>query len=184
MTKGFTSAEEPTPGSSADLVPEADPESVARTIVLNALTASAKTRFQLAERLAERNIPDDVATKVLNRFTEVGLIDDLAFAKNWVLSRSAGRGLARRALVMELKRKGVEGPIIDQALELLTVEDEEKRARALVEAKARSLEGLPRDKKYARITGMLSRKGYSGAITSRLASEYSVRDLGSDGDSD
>ena len=45
---------------------------------------------------------------MLDRFTEVGLIDDAAFARAWVSSRQAGRGLARRALSAELRAKGVD----------------------------------------------------------------------------
>ncbi len=38
-----------------------DPLEVARTIVLNKLTNAPRTRAQLAEVLAERNVPADVA---------------------------------------------------------------------------------------------------------------------------
>jgi regulatory protein len=167
-----TSAEGPTPGSSADAVPEANPESVARSIVLTSLTATAKTRHQLAQLLAKRNIPDDVAEAVLDRFVEVGLIDDRAFARNWVLSRSHGRGLARAALSRELKQKGVAPDLIAEALEQVTHDDEETQARRLVEAKRRSLAGLPWEKKFSRITGLLSRKGYPSGLAMRLAREY------------
>jgi regulatory protein len=80
-----------------------DPESVARGICLRALTGAPKTRQQLADLLATRGVPDDAAEAVLDRYTEVGLIDDAAFARAWVSSRQAGRGLARRALSSELR---------------------------------------------------------------------------------
>ena len=37
-----------------------------------------------------------------------GLVDDEAFARSWVESRQRSRGLARRALAQELRRKGVD----------------------------------------------------------------------------
>src|SRR5688500_10025270 len=61
-----------------------DPVSAARGICLRALTGAPKTRSQLADLLAAKDIPDDAAETVLNRFTEVGLIDDAAFARAWV----------------------------------------------------------------------------------------------------
>ena len=70
----------PTPGSLADAGPEPDPESVARTILLRRLAAAPRTRAQLAADLAARDVPGDAAERVLDRFTEVGLIDDAAFA--------------------------------------------------------------------------------------------------------
>ena len=50
----------------------ADPAAVARAIVLRQLTNSPKSRLQLARKLAERNVPEDVAEAVLDRFEEVG----------------------------------------------------------------------------------------------------------------
>src|SRR5690606_7567137 len=84
-----------------------DPEAAAREICLRLLSASPRTRAQLADALRRKDIPDDVAERVLGRFTDVGLIDDEAFAQAWVQSRHTGRGLARRALAQELRHRGV-----------------------------------------------------------------------------
>src|SRR3954451_24455118 len=97
--------------------PEADPESVARTIGLRMLDGQPRTRAELATAMAKRGVPQGAATAVLDRFTEVGLLDDAAFAHAWVESRHRGRGLARRALANELHRKGVEPEIANEALE-------------------------------------------------------------------
>ena len=107
----------------------ADPEQVARTILLRRLEAAPRTRAELATTLRERNVPDDVAMRVLDRFEEVGLIDDRVFARMWVESRQRGRGLSGRALRSELHRKGVPAPVIDEALEQVDPEDELAAAR-------------------------------------------------------
>ena len=99
---------EPTPGSSADLQDEADPEQVARTILLRRLTASPRTRTELRTDLLRRGIPEVVADRVLDRFVDVGLIDDAAFAQQWVESRQRTRGSARSVLRQELRAKGVD----------------------------------------------------------------------------
>jgi len=80
--------------------PDADPESVARTILLRQLTDRSRSRAELATALRKKQVPDDVATRLLDRFTEVGLIDDEAFARSWVESRQRSKGLAQRALAM------------------------------------------------------------------------------------
>ena len=64
--------------------PDADPESVARTILLDQLTGRARSRKELADKLAAKDVPDEVATRLLDRFEEVGLVDDAAFARSWV----------------------------------------------------------------------------------------------------
>src|SRR5829696_1186874 len=109
-----------------------DPESVVRAICLRLLTGQPRTRAELAVALAKRGVPDDAAETVLGRFTEVGLIDDRAFAEAWVGSRHSGRGLARRALAAELGRRGVDKETVGQAVDLLDPETEKRTAHALV----------------------------------------------------
>ncbi len=118
-----------------DLGSPAHPESVARTIVLNKLTAQARSRHELAEALAARAVPDDVAERVLDRFTEVGLIDDAAHAQAWVSSRQSTRGLARKALAQELRGKGIDEDVIRSSLEQVQADDERHAAHALVARK-------------------------------------------------
>jgi regulatory protein len=145
-----------------------DPAERARAICLRLLTGTPRTRKQLADALRKREIPDDVAEEVLSRFEEVGLIDDSAFADAWVESRHHGRGLARRALAQELRTKGVDPTLIDEAVAQLDSEQEEATARELVDRKLRSTRGLDRDKRLRRLAGMLARKGYSQGMALRV----------------
>jgi regulatory protein len=151
--------------------PEADPYAVARAIVLRKLTAAPRTRAELADHLAERDVPPDVATSVLDRFTEVGLIDDEAFAHMWVRSRSQGRGLARRALASELRSRGVDDETAAVALEAVGPGEEHASATALVQRRLAASRGLPRDTRIRRLTGMLARKGYSGGVAMAVVRE-------------
>ncbi|WRZ90160.1 recombination regulator RecX [Streptomyces sp. NBC_01007] len=145
-----------------------DPAERARAICLRLLTGTPRTRKQLADALRKREIPDEVADEVLSRFEEVGLINDSAFADAWVESRHHGRGLARRALVQELRTKGVESTLIDEAVGQLDSEQEEATARELVARKLRSTRGLDRDKRLRRLAGMLARKGYPQGMALRV----------------
>ncbi|MFJ5530844.1 recombination regulator RecX [Streptomyces sp. NPDC093261] len=148
--------------------PPADPVERARAICLRLLTGSPRTRKQLADALRKREIPDDVAEEVLSRFEEVGLIDDGAFADAWVESRHHGRGLARRALAQELRTKGVDSALIDEAVGQLDTEQEEATARELIARKLRATRGLDRDKRLRRLAGMLARKGYPEGMALRV----------------
>ncbi|WP_406103562.1 recombination regulator RecX [Streptomyces sp. NBC_01003] len=148
--------------------PPADPAERARGICLRLLTGQPRTRKQLADALAKRDIPDEVAEEVLSRFEEVGLINDGAFADAWVESRHHGRGLARRALARELRTKGVDSAVIDEAVGQLDSEQEEDTARELVARKLRSTRGLDRDKRLRRLAGMLARKGYPEGMALRV----------------
>lgn len=154
-----------------DLGPPADPESVARTILLNKLTASAKSRRELADALAAKDVPAEVATRVLDRFEQVGLVDDAALADSWVRSRQASRGLAKRALAHELRRKGVEDEVIAGSLDQIDADAERTTAEALVAAKLRGTQGLDAVRRTRRLVGMLARKGYGPGLASAVVRE-------------
>jgi regulatory protein len=157
------------PGSPEDDM--GDPESVARGICLRALTGAPKTRQQLADLLIKRGVPDDAAETVLDRFTEVGLIDDAAYARAWVSSRQAGRGLARRALSAELRAKGVDPEVAAEAVEAVDDDDEREAARRLVARKVGAMRRLDRVTASRRLMGMLARKGYNGGLAAAVVRE-------------
>ncbi|GAA4820685.1 recombination regulator RecX [Streptomyces ziwulingensis] len=148
--------------------PPRDPVEQARALCLRLLTGTPRTRKQLADALRKKEIPDEAAEEVLSRFEEVGLINDSAFAEAWVESRHHGRGLARRALARELRTKGVDSTLIDEAVSQLDSEQEEETARELVARKLRSTRGLDRDKRLRRLAGMLARKGYSQGMALKV----------------
>jgi regulatory protein len=149
---------------------------VARTILLNKLTGQPRTRAELAVTLAEREIPAEVAAKVLDRFSEVGLIDDAAFASAWVESRHRGRGLGKRALGQELRRRGVDDELVKDALEELDPADETATARELVRRKLPSMRRLERQVAMRRLLGMLARKGYPGSLAMTIVKEELAAD--------
>ncbi|SFK36117.1 regulatory protein RecX [Cellulomonas sp. KH9] len=165
------SATEPLQDGAAVQDPDADHESVARSIVLRRLAAAAQSRGQLADALARRDVPPDVATRVLDRFTEVGLIDDAEYARMFVRSRHAERGLSRRALGVELRRKGIDDETAAAALQDLDDEDEEHAARELVRRRLRSTTGLETQVRVRRTYGALGRKGYAPGLVARLVRE-------------
>jgi regulatory protein len=156
-------AGEPPPDEEAE-GPDADPESVARTILLDALTGQARSRRELRDKLAKKGVPDELAERLLDRFTEVGLVDDEAFARSWVESRQRSRGLARRALAQELRRKGVTDETARTALDDLDPAVEEAAARELVRKKLRSLRGVDHATATRRLAGLLARKGYPAGL--------------------
>lgn len=159
------------PDDPVTLGPDADAEEVARKILLDQLTAQARSRAELARRLARRRVPDEVAERLLDRFEEVGLIDDAAFARAWVESRQPGKGLGRRALAQELRRRGIDEDVARAALDEVEPEDEEAAARALVRRKLRTVRGVDRVTATRRLAGMLARKGHGGDVVWRVVRE-------------
>jgi regulatory protein len=157
-----------TPEAGAGREPPLSPEEQARALCLRLLTGTPRTRRQLADAMRRREIPEEVAEGILERFEDVGLIDDAAFANAWVESRHRGRGLARRALAQELRTRGVDAEVIGRAVEQLDSDQEEETARALVDRKLRATRGLERDRRIRRLAGMLARKGYPEGLALRV----------------
>lgn len=165
-------SEAPPPPSDPDaLGPEADHEAVARKILLDQLTGRSRSRAELATKLARKHVPADVAERLLDRFAEVGLVDDAAFARDWVQQRQAGRGLARRALSDELRRKGVAAAVVEEAVEQVDPGDEVAMARALVQRRLPSLQRYDEVTQVRRLTGMLARKGYPSSVCFQVVHE-------------
>ena len=148
-----------------------DPEAQARQICLRLLTIAPKTRAQLATALRRGGVPAQAAEAVLARFTDVGLIDDAAFARAWVESRHHSRGLSRRSLSAELRRQGVQTEEIREAVDTLDPEQEVATARRLVEQKMAGTRGQPPEVRVRRAAGTLARKGYPAALVFRLIKE-------------
>ena len=144
---------------------------MARKILLDALTGQARSRKELADKLAKKDVPDELATQLLDRFTEVGLIDDAAYARQWVESRHRSRGLAPRALAQELRRKGVGDDETKAALEQIDEGDQREAARALVDKKLRSMSGLDHQVATRRLAGLLARKGYGAGLAFSVVRE-------------
>lgn len=164
MSRRTRSASEPTPGSLADLQAEADPAQAARTIVLRRLTAAPRTYAQLRDGLLERGFELAVITEVLDRYVEVGLVNDAEFAEMWVRSRHSIRGNARSVLRRELRDKGVPTEQAETALASITDEAERARAGDLVRRKLASTARLEHQARVRRLTSMLARRGYPPGI--------------------
>jgi regulatory protein len=179
-SRGFDA---PVPGTAADDTPDADPEGVARSILLRKLTVAPRTRAQLADALTQRGVPDEVADATLDRFEDLGLVDDAEFARQWARSRQAGRGLARRALAYELRQRGVDDDLVKEALDDPELGDELETARDLVRrrlaaGRSRLSDPIERERQARRALGVLARKGYGGGVAARAVRE-ALRELAS-----
>ncbi len=97
---------------------------------------------------------------MLDRFTEVGLIDDAALAQSLAGAQHRERGLARRAVAMKLRQRGLDDDTVGDALRGIDADSERTRARQLAERRQRSLAALPVEVQQRRLVGLLARLGY------------------------
>lgn len=150
---------------------ETTPEQLARDTVYRLLASRARSNAELREALLRKEVPGDVADEALRKFQDAGLIDDAKFAVEWVRSRQRSRGLGRKALAYELRRKGVADQYIETALSDVDDDFEIERARELVQRKLRGMTNADATSKTRRLVGMLARKGYSEGMAFRVVRE-------------
>jgi regulatory protein len=148
-----------------------DPEARARGLVLDALARSAKTRGQLAELLARKDVAEEVAESVLDQYTELGLVDDAAYAEAFTRSRHEHKGLGSRAIAYELRRRSVADDLVQEAVSVLDSEQEQQMASRLAVERQARMSSLPREVQARRLAGFLARKGYGGDVVGRAVRE-------------
>jgi regulatory protein len=144
------------------LTKAADEEAAYRT-VLRSLERRGFARFDLGRRLRRKGHPNHAVESALEHAASLGLLDDAAFARNYVQTRTArGRGPSR--LVTDLLAMGVERPLIDRAVaaEWGDGSDRAQVPKALAEARAARLSGLPAPVKRRRLLAFLARRGFTG----------------------
>jgi regulatory protein len=146
-------------------------ESAVRERCLNLLAGQPRTRAELERKLAQAGAPEDVAAAVLDRLTQVGLIDDTAYAEAYVHTGVGVRRRGTRSLRAELRTRGVAPEVIDLAAAQVDDEDERATALALAQRRARGLAKLAPEVRRRRLMGLLLRRGFSGSVVTDVLAQ-------------
>jgi regulatory protein len=142
----------------------------AQELCLRLLTDRARTRHELAEILAQEEVPVPVAAAVRDRLEELRLLDDEAYAEAFVRSRQRS-GVARRTMSRELLTKGIPQEAADAALEQIDVEQERATALAFATRRAGRTAGMPEAVQRRRLYGFLARRGYPSDLVASVVDQ-------------
>ena len=119
--------------------------------------------------MRRRGAPAPVAAEILADLIARGHLDDAAFARHWVATRSA-RGYGPARLRAELRARGVPESLVDAALSAQG-DDELERARAVARRRLPALQRADRTRAAARLRDHLVRRGYSTVVVARVVRE-------------
>ena len=155
---------------------EIEAADAAKQVLLRRLSHAPRTRKELAKDLKDKDISDEVANVALDRFEEVGLINDQALASNYVSSQHERKGIGKNALRQQLRAKGVSDDVALAAISQISDDQEFQAAFALACKKIRSLQKDDAKTQLRKIVGVLARKGYSSNLAFRVAKEV-ITDL-------
>ena len=85
----------------------------AMEIAAHFLGTRPRTRWELDRRLRRAGASAEVIEATLNRLTELGYVDDVAFARYWQEQRDRHAPRGRRLVAAELRQRGVTREALD-----------------------------------------------------------------------
>jgi regulatory protein len=80
------------------------------------LEARSRSVHEVRRRLTGAGYQAALVEDAITRLTELGMLDDLAFARAWVESRDRARPRGERAIREELRTKGLDRTVVDEVL--------------------------------------------------------------------
>jgi regulatory protein len=139
-------------------------EEEVRQALLKLIERSSKSSGALRKLLAEKDFPAQVIDQMIDRFIEVGLIDDHALAKDFTELAVSRKAKAKSVIARELRAKSFPQEAIDAAIADIDVESELEAAKKLAESRIRQLMKLDPEVRTRRLSSFLMRKGYSSSV--------------------
>jgi regulatory protein len=85
--------------------------------VLGYLAIRPRSAWEIRTYLERKGSPTPLTDKLLNKLSDLRLIDDESFARSWVENRRLLKPTSRRRLRLELRQKHVSDEIIEAVLE-------------------------------------------------------------------
>lgn len=129
------------------------------------LAHAPRSRRELSDRLREQGVEPEIATRVLDRLEQTGLVNDAELARQLLEQHWSGRGWGRRRLQSALAHKGVPREVAERALAEAGPRDEDADCLAVARRKLGLYARLPGETGRRRLAALLARQGFpSGSV--------------------
>ncbi|MCL5257138.1 MAG: RecX family transcriptional regulator [Chloroflexi bacterium] len=148
---------------------QSDLSEKAKEAAFRLLAFRPRSLAEIRIRLERKGFDSEIVEAVLGWLQERGYLDDREFARFWIENREAFNPRGTRLLQHELRQKGVDTEIVDEALSEGSVPDEEAAALDLARRKAQTYKSLDRAAFTRRLMGFLQRRGYGYGVCSKVA---------------
>ena len=133
-------------------------------LALRYLSYRPRSELEVANYLRQKGCAPQVSTAVIAKLRSLNYLDDLSFAQIWARSRIETRGYGPRRVEQELRLKGIDAGVIQEALQQsLQHTSEQESARKLL-SKRFTAAGLQDSKAQRRAVALLQRRGFSSNV--------------------
>jgi regulatory protein len=146
--------------AAAQAMLDADDLVAAKQVATRQLAFRPRSTSELRQTLHQRGFSDHVVDQVIERFLALGYLDDADFARRWIQTREQISPRGTRLLKQELRQKGIEPEMAEEAIAEAAVDDVDAAMR-LAERRVSKMAGLDRDTQRRRLAGFLERRGFS-----------------------
>ena len=131
--------------------------------VIRYISIRPRSVWEVEDYLKRKGYDNSVSRSLLVKLKKINLVDDAAFARQWVEWRIAGRPRSRRQLQAELFKKRIDRQIIEEVLQQVDSDTELEQLKALIERKSRLSQYQDRQKLIA----YLARQGFPYTLIKR-----------------
>jgi regulatory protein len=131
----------------------------AKNYAFDLLVRRSYTRKEMFDKLTHRYGEEAVST-TMETLERLGYIKDEEYARNWVESRQNQKPKGKKALRMELMRKGIDKSTISRVLSEIDDSEEFEMAMKVGEKRMERYKNLAPDVARRRLYGFLMRRGF------------------------
>lgn len=133
------------------------------------LNYQMRTTAELRQRLHMKEFPPGAINRVLDKLTNLGLVDDVRFAEAFIASKVASKPIGKRELERKLREKGVSKETASQALSAVSNDETQiEFALQAAEIKIRSLKRYELKKRREKLVAFLARRGFDWDVIRKV----------------
>lgn len=126
--------------------------------IANLLSYRPRSTQEIRRRLTKKGYEEAVVEVAIERMTDLGYLNDRAFAKFWIESRNRGKPRGKRALQYELRNKGITNTLINELLDEMV--DESSGAYKAAQKRIRRMRGATEFEFRRKVGAFLQRRGF------------------------
>jgi regulatory protein len=131
-------------------------------LVYRYLSIRNRSEKEIRDYLTRKKAAETIIEQIVDLLKKQKFLDDVAFARSWVLSRARFRPKGKNALKFELLQKGIDKETIDTVLSEAheDIPDQVTQAKRLIERRIEKVRDKPRQEIYQKVGGFLARRGF------------------------